>query len=257
MNIPFSKMQAQGNDFVFIDYSPQLQEVDFERLAIVISNRRFGVGADGLIILKEHPFADREMIIYNSDGSRAKMCGSALRCAALKLSRLLDKDELTIITDSGLKEAEVRDGEATVYLGRAKKLQELKIEDFDGDLVDIGNLHYIIYNADLEAQPQRLYGKALNRDARLPEGVNIHFIEILSRNWVKMKIWENGAGETLACGTGAAAVLHSAVSRGLMDKEAEVLMPGGSISVQMKDDKGMLIRGGAEESFTGHFPWKI
>lgn len=260
MLIPFTKMHAQGNDFVFIDLIADPFEIkNPEALAKEICARHFGVGADGLVLIEPASEADARMIIFNSDGSRAEMCGSALRCVASLLFRKSNKDMLLIQTDSGIKTAEVEAGDIVVNLGKANILhQDLKVEGFIGDLVDIGNPHFIIFGADLEGDPHLRYGAMIELHPGFAASVNVHFVKILDRQHMRMKIWENAVGATLACGTGAASSVFAGIGKNLLDPTVEVELPGGSVRIRYEQVSGDLyLIGDVFEVFTGIYPWKI
>jgi len=260
MLIPFRKMHAQGNDFVILshwDKEPPM--VDLPRLARDICDRHFGIGADGLVLILPNAKQDATMVIFNSDGSRAEMCGSALRCVASILMQDTGKHELQIATDSGIKNATQQDGEISVNLGKARIMHEdLVVEEFSGDLVDIGNLHFVIFAKDLTDDPHLRFGAQLEHHPAFPTGVNVHFAQIRTMSEIEIKIWENAVGPTLACGTGAASVVFSGFCKGLLGQQVDVLVPGGRIKIWIKkSDDSLLLIGPVTEVFSGEFSWKI
>jgi diaminopimelate epimerase len=260
MLIPFTKMQAQGNDFVILNYlEADLPELDFAALAAAICDRHFGVGADGLALILPSSEAEAKMLIYNSDGSRAKMCGSALRCVSALLFKAGRKNELKISTDSGLKSAHLQAEEITVNLGAAAIIDpDITVEGFKGDLVDIGNPHFVVFLDDLEADPHLRYGAILEHHAAFSAPVNVQFAQVLSPNLIRLKIWEQACGATLACGTGAASTVFAGIKKGLLQDQVRVLLPGGSIRIiHEKDDNSLLLMGPVSEVFTGRFLWKV
>lgn len=260
MLIPFTKMHAQGNDFVFIDLLAEpLDLVNPEELARKICDRHFGVGADGLVLIEPTSEADARMIIFNSDGSRAEMCGSALRSVASLLFRRIKNDMLLLQTDSGLKTARVEGEDIAVNLGKAIIIhKDLKVESFIGDLVDIGNPHFIIFCADLEDDPHLRYGAMIEHHPSFAASVNVHFVEILDRQNIRMKIWENAVGATLACGTGAASSVFAGIQKDLLDAVVKVELPGGCVSIRYEQSSGDLyLIGAVSEVFTGIYQWKI
>lgn len=262
MLIPFIKMQAQGNDFVIIDgfgtTADLLRKIDLAVFASTICRPKTDVGADGLVLIHPCKTADGQMLIYNSDGSRAEMCGSALRCVALLLKDKRRRGDLSVLTDSGLKTAIVHNGnKVSVNLGNPKLLQkELVVSDFSGDLVDIGNLHYIVWQDDLESDPHLKYGSLLETNPAFPRPVNVHFVRRAEDNKLEMKIWERAVGPTLACGTGAVSSVFSAVNRGWQGEKMIVAMPGGEVSVK-PGFNGYLLAGEVFVSFRGEYEWKI
>lgn len=261
MLIPFIKMQAQGNDFVILDaFSSQLPELPFAELARRICLRHYSVGADGLVILDRSEEADAQMIIYNSDGSRAEMCGSALRCVSKLVSEHLSKTSLKIKTDSGIKAASIKllEGIIQVNLGSAKLLkQDLEVSPLCGDLLDIGNPHFVVWMEDLEANPQLQYGAYLEHHSAFKAPVNAHFARVISDREIEMKIWEHACGATLACGTGAACTVYSGIRKGLLEDEVLVRVPGGEIGISyQRETDDLLLSGSVSEAFTGVYEWK-
>lgn len=261
MLIEFSKMQAQGNDFVIVDLMdgsalpPRVEE-----LAEAICDRRFGVGADGLVFLLDDPAADFRMRIYNSDGSLAMMCGSALRCCAWLGAVKLDKDELLIATESGMRSAWLSHPVVYANLGKAEILgTETEISGIKGSVVDVGNLHFISWWESLESNPHLQYGGSIEEESlqHFPQGVNAMFAKVISPQQLDLKIWERGCGATLACGTGAVSTVKAGINQGLLEGEIKVNMPGGSVSVSQTADHDLILGGGVEEVFRGVYPWKI
>ncbi len=260
MLIHFSKMQAQGNDFVILNLMDhELDGLDYPRLAAEICRAHFGVGADGLVLISPSLKADARMIIYNSDGSLAEICGSALRCVSQILMQRLKRDKVLIWTDAGLKSATRKGEEITVNLGTARILdRDLTVEGFTGDLVNIGNPHFVIFLPDLKDDPHLRYGPILERHLAFPASVNVHFAQVKDPGLIRMKIWENAVGATLACGTGAAATVFSGIRRGLLSPNVRVQVPGGEIGIRYtKDEDSLLLSGPVTEVFCGSYPWKI
>ena len=259
MLIPFIKMQAQGNDFVVLDvFEQSLSEVDFHALAIAVCERHFGVGADGLVLMSPCLEADARMTIFNNDGSLAEMCGSALRCVSSLMMQKTGNCDLDILTDSGLKHAR-RDGEkVTVNLGKARLLRKgYPVEQFTGDLVNIGNPHYVVFVDSLEDDPHLKYGTILENHPAFEKPVNAHFIKVCNRASIQMKIWEHACGPTLACGTGAASSVFAGIQRGILDSKVDVEVPGGELQIDYLCDGSLLLSGTVAKSFRGSYPWKI
>ncbi len=262
MLIPFLKMHAQGNDFVILDaFSAPADAFTDQELAILaaeVCQLHTGVGADGLVVLSPHEDAGGRMLIFNADGSRAEMCGSALRCCAWILGEKLKLSELIIHTDSGKKTAVITpEGEICVNLGLPKLLQrDLPALGFTGDLIDSGNLHYIVWQAELSNAPHLQQGAALEHFAGFPHPVNVHFARVLSPNAIEIKIWERGVGATLACGTGAVSCVCSALQRNLISGKTTVQMPGGTVCVSPTPE-GYLLSGEVCLVFRGEYSWKI
>ncbi|HPV15041.1 MAG TPA: diaminopimelate epimerase [Candidatus Cloacimonadota bacterium] len=260
MLIPFIKMQAQGNDFVFL-WQP-VQSVPWEvmpRLAQSICDRHFGVGADGLVLILEDEETDARMVIYNSDGTRPAMCGSALRCTGWLVAEAQQKDVLTIQTDSGLREVQVdrEKGEVEAVIGYPViKEKELDLSGLKGSLVDVGNLHFVTWWDELESKPHLLFGAKIEKTSGYESGINSMYARRISADEVELLIWENACGATLACGTGASATLKVGIELGLINEEVTIHMPGGSVQACLNPDQGVSIGGAVKEVFEGAFPWK-
>ncbi len=254
-------MQAQGNDFVIIDnLGTERQILDYPSLAKDICAPHFGVGADGLVIINTSSDADIQMIIYNNDGSRADMCGSALRCITAYCHRKLGIEELLIATDSGLKQGRIVEMGSeywvSVNIGQAEVIKtDMSVLGFNGSLVDVGNLHYVIYG-EFSDDAHLVYGPQLEHHPAFPKPVNAHFVTRTSPDQITMKIWEAACGATLACGTGAtSAVAVGILEQGLSSK-ISVEMPGGSVIIEARTD-GFWLSGEVREVFRGEFQWKI
>lgn len=262
MLIPFLKMHAQGNDFVILDYfAPEsfaLAKLDFSSVAEELCKPHFGIGADGLVLLMPNESCDAQMFIHNADGSTAEMCGSALRCVTWILHQKTGKKEFRVQTEAGLKTCYVNeDNTITVNLGMPSMLKSAyQVMDFTGDLVEIGNQHFIVWVNSLKDDPHLQYGSAIEHHKGFAQTVNVHFAVLLNRTAVAIKIWEKGCGATLACGTGASATVFSGIAKGLLDNEVEVLMPGGIVKINASES-GYLLSGEVCESFQGVYNWKI
>jgi diaminopimelate epimerase len=258
MLIPFRKMQAQGNDFAILELIPAYDtRLPLEELARDICDRRKGAGADGLVLLLADKEADARMLIYNSDGSRAAMCGSALRCCASLLYGLTGRPELTIATDSGIKEADYSPQGITVNLGKPRLLDGDRLaEGAKGRLIDVGNLHYVSFVDILDGQEHRL-GPILEKHPGFPKPVNVEFVHVISRQEIGMRVWEAGAGATQACGTGSVASVFAGIGKGLLDRRVTVGMPGGKVTIEAREGGDYLLSGEVEDVFNGVYRWKI
>lgn len=258
MLIPFRKMQAQGNDFAILVLTGQKESrLPLPELASDLCDRRKGVGADGLVLLTEDPEADARMTIFNSDGSRAAMCGSALRCCAMLLNGMTGKAELRIATDSGIKTAAIGSKRVEVNLGKPSLLEEdILASEVRGSLVDIGNLHFVSFWEVLDGQ-EYTFGPILEKDPGFPAEVNSQFTRVLSRAEIELRIWERGCGATQACGTGAVASVFAGIHKGLLDRDVKVNMPGGSVQIRNLDNGEFILAGEVEHVFSGVHTWKI
>lgn len=275
--INFTKMEGLGNDYVYIDCTKMTDDdvIKTSKLAKKVSDRHFGIGSDGLILICKSNVADFKMKMYNSDGSEAEMCGNGIRCVAKYVYDfgLTKNTSINIETLAGIKKIDltVENGKvifATVNMGRPilepskipvisnenpVKNLELKAEDrkFKFTCVSMGNPHAITVIDDVDRFDIEKYGPILEKDEHFPKKSNIEFIEIVDRTHIKMRVWERGSGETLACGTGACAVCVSAILNNLVDenKEISVNLLGGELKI--KWDDFVYMKGPAKVVFTG------
>lgn len=269
MRIEFTKMHGLGNDFIVVD----AREKDIPNTVKVIkklSDRRFGVGFDQALILKGSKKADFRMDIYNNDGGRVEMCGNGIRCLASyiwsrKLSR---KNRLDIETLAGIIRPERVKGLVKVDMGepvlegklipviQAGRIQDrpLAINDtsFEITCVSMGNPHCVIYVDKVDSFPVEKYGPQIEINKFFPKKTNVEFIEVVNRKKIKMRVWERGAGETLACGTGACAAAVASILKGFTDSKVSVVLRGGTLVIEWsKKDNHVYMTGPAEEVFTG------
>ncbi len=275
--IEFTKMEGLGNDYVYIDCTQMTEEdiINISKYAKRISDRHFGVGSDGLILICKSNVADFKMKMFNSDGTEAEMCGNGIRCVAKYVydNELTKNKNIKIETLAGIKEIQVKaiDGkveEVTVNMGKpilepekipviAKEtpVTNLKIKAEDKEFiftcVSMGNPHAVTVIEDIEKLNIEKYGTILENDKHFPKKANIEFIEIVDRKHIKMRVWERGAGETLACGTGACAVCVAATLNNLVEKnqEIEIQLLGGKLKIEWKDS--IYMTGPAKTVFTG------
>ncbi len=279
-NITFEKYQGNGNDFIVIDsrgnnlYKNYKEKKFFDIKKIC--NRQFGIGADGLIFIEE-PNEDNyaKMIIFNSDGSEAQMCGNGIRCLVEYLhlnDSIKNKNiEYKIETKAGLKIAEYINNEIKVKMGVPildshniptkieKKINSVPYHDFieknfnsTGYAVGMGNPHLIFFVQELDSIAFNRLGPIFESNELFPEKTNVHFCKIINRNTIKVKVWERGAGPTLACGTGACAIHVAAYKLGLCNSETIVTLPGGNLKIDWsKDDSEVIMTGNAKKVFSG------
>jgi len=241
-------MHAQGNDYIYFDFtkidSPNL---NYSKLACQLSERHFGIGADGIVLIENHPGFDGKMKIFNADGSEGKMCGSALRCVTSYLFEQTGKNVLKIETASGNKTCYVLNetgNEIKVNLGSPFLMQEkpLMIDDFSGYLVNIGNEHFVTFVKDLPLNIAQAGGPSIENSSFFPDGVNVDFAKIRSSREVELRFWERGSGATLACGTGAGAAIFAGIKLGYLETKVEVIAPGGHVVVEF-DGKDIFLSG--------------
>ncbi len=276
-SINFIKMQGCGNDYVYINCFDQQIENPSE-FAQKVSNRNFGIGSDGLILIKPHESADAEMVMYNSDGTVSEMCGNGLRCVAKYVydHGICTNKELSLMTGAGPKTAtitETKEDRAsliTIDMG-PPILTSLNIPttwdtetvvnktitagdtEFLATCVSMGNPHCIIYITDLKNFPIETYGPLIETSDYFPNRINIEFVEIISRSEVYQRTWERGCGETLACGTGASAVCVAGVLTGQTNTDLLIHLAGGDLTLSYEPGNSVIMTGPAEEVFSGSF----
>ena len=263
----FTKMQGIGNDYVYVDCFKE-QVKDPGRTAVYVSDRHFGIGSDGLILICPSEAADCRMEMYNADGSQGIMCGNGVRCVGKYVydHGLVDQDRRTITVETlgGIKTLEltVEDGRAvsvTVDMGEAALTSEL-CEDItvDGKQysfvgISVGNPHAVYYMEDIDSLDLERIGPAFEHHERFaPDRVNTEFIQVVDKNHLKMRVWERGSGETWACGTGATASVMASILMGYVEDEAEVALRGGKLLIRLDRATGHLfMTGPAVEVFHG------
>lgn len=272
----FTKMQGIGNDYVYVNCFEETV-ADPERVSEIISDRHFGIGADGLVLIMPSDKADFRMRMFNADGSEGNMCGNATRCIGKFVydNHLTDKTSITLETRSGIKKLTLypENGKVkTVLVDMGKAV--MKPADIpmnvSGDTfinkpitvdgkevfitaVSMGNPHAVTYVDDVDSLELEKIGPSFENHPLFPERVNTEFIKILDESTMQMRVWERGSGETWACGTGACAATAASVLNGYFphDKEITVKLRGGDLFITYKSDGTVLMRGPAETVFTG------
>lgn len=282
--IKFTKMEGLGNDYVYVDCTKQNLE-NASNLAKIISDRHFGVGSDGLILIESSKKADFRMQMFNSDGTEAEMCGNGIRCVGKYVydKGLTDKTTLKIETLAGIKvlNLNVEDGKVkTVKVDMGEPILDYKLIpakdgkvyksrdgikfykvniNIEGDLkeltcVSMGNPHGIDFANNIEKLKIEKFGPIIEVDEHFPNKVNAEFIEILDKHNIKMRVWERGAGETLACGTGACASVVASFLNGYTERNVTVELLGGKLEIEWnKEDNHVYMTGPAETVFEGEF----
>lgn len=274
----FVKMHGVGNDYVFVDCFRQTVHTPKE-LAIAISNRHFGVGSDGLVLIMPSDIADCRMRMFNSDGSEGKMCGNAIRCVGKYFFENIDSSSQTIEVEtlSGVKRlsltveqskvtfASVDMGVADFNVKNVPFLCEtdefinspLTISEgiFNATVLSIGNPHCVIFVDNVADFDVERYGRQIEHHQLFLERVNTEFVEIVGTNRIKMRVWERGSGQTLACGTGACASVVAAVRNGLVPAETEITVEllGGELFITCHSDYSVTMKGNAVEVFRGEY----
>ena len=261
IEIPFIKMQGIGNDYIYIDalrgeIPEYLNEENLSELSRKISNRHFGVGSDGLILILPSDIADFRMRIFNADGSEAKMCGNGVRCVGKYVYDLgfTDKKSLTIETNSGIKHLELITGKKGVESvivdmgsplfkrgeipakGNAEEVMNDQIlfsggQEFKVTGVSMGNPHGVVYMNDVDNLDLAKMGPGLEKHPVWPDRANIEFVKVISPEEIKIRVWERGSEETMACGTGACASAVASFRKGLIKEEVIVHLRGGDLKV--------------------------
>lgn len=268
MKVDFTKMHGLGNDFIVIDCRKK-DIPGIVRAVKKLSDRRFGVGFDQALVLKTSKKADFRMDIYNSDGGRVEMCGNGIRCLAnyIWTRKLSKKNRLDIETLAGIIRPE-REGSlvkvdmgepvlegALIPTARSGEIIDLPLaisdRTFEITCVSMGNPHCVIFVDDVDNFPVEKYGPLIEVNRFFPKKTNVEFVEVQGRKRLKMRVWERGAGETLACGTGACATAVAANLKGLADKKVNIHLKGGILKIELSKDGRVYMTGPAEEVFTG------
>lgn len=255
----FTKMHGIGNDYIYVNCFEE-KIADPSRLSLVMSKQHFGVGSDGLILIGPSDTADFSMRIFNSDGSEADMCGNGIRCLGKYVydRGLTDKSELTVSTMGGLKKLWLTVEGGKVVRVRADmgmpELTPAKIPvDVDAEqvmqyplqilgktlpitCVSMGNPHAVIFVTDPDAIDLPVVGGMIEHHPLFPRRTNVEFVRVIRRDMLQMRVWERGAGETLACGTGACASLVAAVMNGLADRCAQIKLAGGNLQLEWNEE---------------------
>lgn len=282
MNLRFTKMHGLGNDFVLIDCRGAefgVRSAEFGVLSKKLCHRRFGVGADQVLLLCPSNIADFKMVIFNADGSEVEMCGNGIRCFAKYIwdRKLSDKDVLSVETAAGIIRPERRGQMVKVDMGEPvlegrlipvnipphPPLDKggqggvidfpLTIEDreFKITAVSMGNPHAVVFVEDVDGFDVKRYGPKIENHGLFPRRTNVEFIEVLDAGRIRMRVWERGAGETMACGTGASAAGVAAVLKGFTGRRVSVILTGGELLIEWEEDNHVYMTGPASEVFEG------
>lgn len=272
----FTKMQGIGNDYIYVNCFEEKVD-DPERVSQIVSDRHFGIGGDGLVLIMPSDKADFRMRMFNADGSEGNMCGNATRCIGKFVydNGLTNKTEITLETKSGIKYLTLypENGKVKtvlVNMGKAvltptdipmkaegesfinKPIEVLGSEVYITS-VSMGNPHAVTYVDDVTSLDLEKIGPAFENHPIFPERVNTEFIKVLDSHTIKMRVWERGSGETWACGTGACAAAVASVKNGYFKngEEITVKLRGGDLFITYNTDGTVLMRGAAETVFTG------
>lgn len=274
MKVKFTKMQGIGNDYVYIDCT-DFTLPDETAAAIKLSDRHFGIGGDGLILIKRGKSADFEMVMYNVDGSRAEMCGNGMRCVAKFVydKKLTDKTHFTVesmgkIKDIALSISGGKVDQVRVGMGEPEFLPtkipviaegstafNVPVETAQGrflmNCVSMGNPHAVIFVDEITDSLVLKTGKELEKNPIFPQRANIEFAHINDAKNITMRVWERGTGETLACGTGACATAVAAMVNGLVGDTVTLHLSGGDLKIHWKSGEQVIMTGPAQTVFEG------
>ena len=271
----FTKMQGCGNDYVYVNgFENKIDNPN--KLSEIVSDRHFGIGSDGLIVINPSEKADFKMSMYNADGSEGKMCGNGIRCVAKYVydNKMTDKTTITVETLSGIKTLELNvknDKVETVKVNMGTPIllpkdvpvvsdkdkvvdKPIVIDDKEYRItcVSMGNPHAITFIENTDDLKIETIGPKFENNPIFPDRVNTEFIQVLDRNTVKMRVWERGSGETFACGTGACATVVACVLNGLTDDKVTVKLLGGDLFIEYnREENTVYMTGPAKVSFTG------
>jgi diaminopimelate epimerase len=272
----FTKMHGAGNDYVYVDcFAEQLDNP--EQIAMKVSNRNFGIGSDGLILIMPSNVADVRMRMFNSDGSESEMCGNGIRCVAkyaydhgIVSSREITAETgagvltLRLVTNDSNKVEKVRVNMGRPRLTRAEIPMQGEADagvvgeplnilhtTFRITCVSMGNPHCVIFVDDVENFQVEKYGPLIENHELFPRRTNVEFVQVINRSEVRQRTWERGAGETLACGTGASAVCVAGALNGLTEKKILNHLSGGDLELEWAEDGNLYMTGPAVEVFSG------
>lgn len=292
----FTKMNGLGNDYIYINCLEENVSNPTE-LARKLSNRHFGIGGDGIILIENSDIADFKMRMFNNDGSEAEMCGNGIRCVGKYVydNGLTNKQDITIETLAGIKELNLFFDETKseknkhnlhmeigtlpentrkkvtkvqVNMGepifKSKDLPSIEGEEIAKDIyievdgekyrftaVSMGNPHAVTFVEDVDNIPFNVIGSKVENSPLFPHKTNVEFVEIRDKEHIKLRVWERGTGETLACGTGACASVVAAGVNGYVNHKVNVELLGGNLQIDWKDDNHVYMTGPAETVFTG------
>ena len=276
--IEFTKMEGLGNDYIYIDcISNELNVNNISELAKFVSNRHFGIGSDEIILLCESEVADIKMRMFNSDGTEAEMCGNGIRCVG-KLAydkKIVTKDQITVKTLAGIKtlKLHIEDGKVNLitvdmgepilepkYIPVISNNNKLSIKkddlDFDFTCISMGNPHAVTIVNNVEKIDIEKYGPLLENDSHFPNKANIEFVQVIDETHIKMRVWERGAGETYACGTGACAVCVACCINGLTKRSVDIELLGGNLQIEWNEENNHIyMKGPAKTICKGEFEY--
>lgn len=265
--IPFAKMHSCGNDYIFIENFDNKITCP-ESLCVSLCKSHYGIGGDGIVLIEKSSVADVKMRSFNKDGSEGKMAGNNMRCVAKYLydNGYIRSENMTVETKSGIYSVKVylRDGKvnsASVVIGKAviqeaDKTITVDGKNYDGTFVSVGNPHFAVIYDEIDGLDLQTTGPKFEHNPAFPHRVNTEFIRVINKNTIRIRVWERGNGETMACGTGACAAVVAACEKGYCEKgkDITVKLAGGDMIVNYTDDR-IVLTGNAVLAFTGEFEY--
>ena len=277
MNLSFVKMEGCGNDYVYVNgFTQKVAKEDKPGLVRRLSDRHFGIGGDGVIFINPSDIAEFEMEMYNADGSRGEMCGNGIRCVAKFVydEGLTDKKQITVESFGKIKYLTLFEENGEIRSVRVNmgepilEAEEIPVvcdhfpvvdepievcgKEYRMTCVSMGNPHAVIFVDDTDTFPLEQIGPHFENHVRFPRRTNTEFVQVINRNYVKMRVWERGSGETLACGTGCCATAVACVLNGLTDEKITVEVLGGKLEIEWDREKNLVwMTGPATRVFKG------
>ena len=252
----FTKMEGLGNDYVYIDAS-RFPIANPSALSVRLSDRHFGIGGDGIILIGPSDKADFCMRIFNADGSEGRMCGNGARCVGKYVydKHLTTKTDIALETLSGIKMLHLNVGNDGLVESVAVDMGSYSLIDapveavsrgrvFSGKGISMGNPHYVIFIDDAETLDLTAYGPGIECNPAFPDRTNVEFAKVIAPGVIRMRVWERGSGITMACGTGACATAAAALELGLISGQCQIVMDGGSLSISCDKDSGKVVMTG-------------
>jgi diaminopimelate epimerase len=261
----FIKMQGTGNDYIFFDNTDNSFDYDPSELSIRLSDRNFGIGGDGIVLISEDEHGMFWMKMWNSDGSEGKMCGNAIRCVAKYLydNHFVDGKDFIINTISGPRKIQVRTSDEKVSfvcvnmgspLWETQKNLKVKIDslEFSLNCLSVGNPHCVIFTREIFSRNKvEYFGKKIQEMDIFGDGINVEFVKILDKDTLNVQVYERGSGYTLSCGTGACAAAAVSFKLYKSSDPLKVLLPGGELNIKQDKDGDLLMEGECVEVFRG------
>ncbi len=276
MKLKFTKMHGCGNDYVYINCFEQSVS-EPEVLSTMLSDRRYNVGGDGIILICKSEVADAKMRIFNKDGSEGKMCGNGIRCVAkylydtgitenkhnmaietlsgIKYIDILKSDKIESLVKVNMGNADLNPASIPMIFGKESVINEpitVNDETYNITCVSMGNPHCVIFYDEVYSAPVKEVGCKISSHQMFPDGINVEFVSVIDKNNITMRVWERGSGETLACGSGACASVVACVENGFCDKNTDITvhLRGGKLTVNYSDN-GVFLSGNAVKVFEG------